>query len=268
LATDCYTKKNKMKNLIPLGLLVLFLVAAQFSSAQTVDEIITKYENARGGKARLISIQTLYMEGIRQMMGTDHIVKVNKVQNKLSRIDFEMGTQNGFTLVTPTEAWFYIPFRSPNPFPLPADAVAGMQAELDIAGPLVNYVAKGHTVELIGKDTANGGDSCYKIKLTTHAGKVIFFWIDTKSNLLVQSSQTSSSMFGASSKKDPAAPIITLYRDYDAVSGIQFPHTIIIKTTSGENGGGGSTTFDKMQIDGPVDPVLYNHMPVVTPKDQ
>jgi hypothetical protein len=254
-----------MKNLIPLGLLVMFLVAVQFSSAQTVDDVIAKYVDARGGKAKLLAVQTLYMEGIRQMMGTDHLVKVSKVQNKLSRIDFEMGTQNGFTVVTPTEAWFYIPFRSPNPFPLPADAVAGMQTDLDIAGPLVDYAVKGHKAELMGKDTAYGGDSCYKIKLTTNNGKIIFYWIDTKSNLLVQSSQTSSGMFGSSSKKDPNAPIITLYKDYDLVSGIQFPHTIETKTTSGENGGGGSTTFDKMQVNGPIDTVLYKHMPTVTP---
>ncbi|HMG82208.1 MAG TPA: hypothetical protein VK559_04165 [Ferruginibacter sp.] len=253
-----------MKNLIPLGLLVMFLIAVQFSSAQTVDGIIAKYIDARGGKAKLLSVQTLYMEGIRQMMGTDHIVKVSKVQDKLSRIDFEMGTQNGFTLVTPTEAWFYIPFRSPNPFPLPADAVAGLQTELDIAGPLVDYAAKGHTVELVGKDTAYGGDSCYKLKLTTKASKVIFYWIDIKSSLLVQSAQTSGGMFGASSKKDPAAPIYTLYKDYGAVDGIQFPHTVVIKTTSGENGGGGSTTFDKMQVNGPIDSSLYKHIPTVS----
>jgi hypothetical protein len=254
----------KMKNLIPLGLLVMFLVAVQFSSAQTVDDVIAKYISARGGKSKLLSVKTIYMEGIREMMGTDHVVKVTKEQNKLSRIDFEMGTQNGFSLVTPTQAWVYVPFRSPNPLPLPPDAVAGMQTDLDIVGPLVDYTAKGHTAELVGKDFLDG-DSCYKIKLTTHAGKIIFYWIDTKSNLLVQSSQTSSGMFGSSSKKDPNAPIITLYKDYDAVDGIQFPHTIVTKTTSGENGGGGSTTFDKWQINGPVDSALYKHIPVVTP---
>ena len=72
-------------------------------------------------------------------------------------------------------------------------------------------------------------------------------------------------MFGSSSKKDPNAPIITLYKDYDAVDGIQFPHTIVTKTASGENGAGGSTTFDKWQINGPVDSLLYKHIPVVTP---
>jgi hypothetical protein len=254
-----------MKNLIPLGLLVMLLVAAQYSSAQTVDEVIAKYVNARGGKAKLLSVKTIYMEGIRQMMGTEHIVKVTKEQDKLSRIDFEMGSQNGFTLVTPTEGWFFVPFHSPNPLLLPADAVAGMQTDLDIAGPLVDYAAKGHQAELVGKDTANG-DSCYKIKLTAHnTGKIIFYWIDTKSNLLVQSSQTSSGMFGSSSKKDPNAQIITLYKDYDAVDGIQFPHTIVLKASGGDNFGGGSTTFDKWQLNTPIDPSLYKHNPVLTP---
>jgi hypothetical protein len=251
-----------MKNLFPLGLLVLLLIAAQISSAQTIDSVIAKYEDARGGKDKLLSIKTIYMEGIRDMMGTDHVVKVTKEQGRLSRVDFEMGDLNGFTVITPDAAWYYIPFRAPSPFPLPADATAALQSDLDIAGPLVDYAAKGNKAELLGKEIAVG-DTCYKIKLTTVNGTAITYWINIHSNLLVQSSQTSGNKFGPNgSTKGNDAPIITQYANYsvdDDNDGILFPHTITIITTGSENGKGGTTSFDKILVNFPMDTTLYSH---------
>ena len=91
-----------MKTLIIIGLFVMFLVSVQFASAQTVDDIIDKYIAARGGKEKLTAIKSIYMEGSREMMGNEVMVKVTKVQVKLSRTEFEVGANNGFNLVTET----------------------------------------------------------------------------------------------------------------------------------------------------------------------
>ena len=63
-----------------------------------------------------------------------------------------------------------------------------MQDQLDIAGPLVNYAAKGYKAALKGKDTVSGKEA-YKIQLTNAAGKDITYYIDTKTNLLMQTRQ-------------------------------------------------------------------------------
>ena len=246
-----------MKNLVLFGLLVLFLVAAQFTSAQTVDDIINKYIDARGGKDKLDSIKSIYMEGTREMMGNEIAVRVTKEQGKLSRTEFDLGGTTGFVLITDKEAWTYIPMRSPTPTKLPDDAVASMQTELDIPGPLVDYAAKGNKVELIGKDTLDGNEN-YKIKLTTATGKDIFFWIDSKTYLLTQTSQKGGGMFGGGRKNGNGDNETTVvYKDYGVVEGIQFPHTIETKMAGGNNAGGGAATFDKIEINQPVDPKLY-----------
>jgi len=99
-----------------------------------------------------------------------------------------------------------------------------------------------------------------KAALITLAGKVINYWIDSKTYLLVQSSQLSNGMFGGRKNSNdnnatPKAPveIITSYKDYSLVDGIQIPHTI--ETKGGMSGGG--TTFDKIQLNIPVDAKLY-----------
>jgi hypothetical protein len=248
-----------MRNLILFGLLILFLVAAQYSSAQTVDEIINKYVDSIGGKDKLTSIKSIYMEGSRQMMGNEVTVRVTKEQGKLSRMEFEMGSTNGFVLITDKDAWTYIPMRSPTPTKLPDNAVAGMQTDLDIAGPLVNYAAKGHKVELIGKDTLNG-NACYKIKLTTASGKEINYWIDAKTYLLTQSSQKGGGKNPEAHNNNIGAggnETIVTYKDYSPVDGILIAHTIETKSTGGSGRMDGSTIFDKIELNGTVDPKLY-----------
>ncbi len=238
-----------MRNLMIFGLLVMMLVAAQFATGQTVDEVINKYIDSTGGKDKLNSIKSIYMEGTTQMMGNELTIRITKEQGKLSRTEFEMGGSTGFKLFTNKDAWLYIPMRSPSPVKLSDAAVASMQTELDIEGPLVDYVTKGHKAELVGKDTLNG-NTCYKIKLTTATGKEIFFWIDSKTYLIDQTSQQSPAM------GDGKMPIttITVYKDYSPVNGVMIPHTVDI---SGGRGMNGSTIFDKVDINIPVDPKLY-----------
>jgi hypothetical protein len=238
-----------MKYLLLIGMIMAGLVLVQFAQGQTVDEVIDKYAYARGGLNKLLGIKSIYMEGARQMMGNEVTVKVTKEQGKLSRTEFEMGAGNGFMLITDKEGWSMFSMRSTTPTKLPDEAVAAQQTELDIAGPLINYSTKGHKAELVGKDAPDGVD-CYKIKLTTASGKAIFYWIDASTYTLLQSSQTNKGRNGAEME------VITLYKDYAAVDGIQFAHTIATKST----GGGmmdGSTTFDKIQLNIAIDAKLY-----------
>ncbi len=53
----------------------------------------------------------------------------------------------------------------------------------------------------------------------------------------------------------PEREVITEYSDYSAVDGIQFPHTI--SNPGAPQQGGGSTTFDKIEVNKPVPENLY-----------
>ena len=234
-----------MKNLVLLGIFVMLLIVSQFAQAQTVDEVIGKYETARGGKDKLNAVKSIYMEGSRQMMGTEITVRITKEQSKLSRTEFDMGSGTGFFLLTDKAGWSLIPMRSTEATKMPDAALPGLQSELDIAGPLVDYVAKGHKAELIGKEKIGDAD-CYKIKLTAKSGIEIFYWIDASTYLLTQSTQKTAGRGGAD------VDTKTTYKDYKDVDGIKFAHTIDIS-----GGFGGSTTFDKVELNKAVDPKLY-----------
>ena len=125
-----------------------------------------------------------------------------------------------------------------------------MQDQLDIAGPLVNYAAKGYKAVLKGKDTVNGKEA-YKIQLTNAAGKDITYYIDTQTHLLIQIRQMGdATRTGAAGVTE----MITDLGDYKEVGGVMFPHTIV---TEGTGMGSGSMTFDKIEVNIPVDESLY-----------
>lgn len=251
-----------MKIVIIIGLFVLFLVSVQFASAQTVDEVIDKYIVARGGLEKLTAIKTISMEGSREMMGNEISIKITKEQGKLSRTEFEMGSTNGFMLITETTGWSFFPMRMDAPQKMEDTLIAAMQTETDIAGPLVNYAAKGHKTVLAGKE--NVGDiTCFKILLTTNAGKSITYWIQADNYLLIQSTQAGAMMGGrrrgnAEQGNDPQTDkTYIVYSDYKAVDGVLFAHSIETKREGNEARPGGGTTFDKIELNKQVDEKLF-----------
>ena len=239
-----------MKNIVLFVVFILALVFAQFANGQSVDEVINQYIDTRGGKEKLNSIKSIYFEGTRDMMGNEVQVKVTKVDGKLNRVDFEFGGNSGYTIITPDKGWAYIPMRSDKPEEIPEARLKTMQDQLDIAGPLVDYAAKRYQAALKGKETVNGKEA-YKIQLTNTTGKDISYFIDTKTNLLIQSRQMSESGRNGGGE---AKEIITNFSDYKEVGGVMFPHTVV---TEGAGMGAGSMSFDKIELNIPVDESLY-----------
>ncbi|MDP4247125.1 MAG: Ig-like domain-containing protein, partial [Bacteroidota bacterium] len=138
--------------LVTLGVSVL---ASQQAYSQTADEVIGKYVDAMGGKDKLLSIQSIYQEGVAVMQnGTEIDTKTWKVQGKLYRQEINFGMGSVVNIVTPTQGWSSNP-RNGGAFAAMTDEqVKNQQIQLDCAGPLVNYAAKGYKAQLLGKDIA------------------------------------------------------------------------------------------------------------------
>jgi outer membrane lipoprotein-sorting protein len=212
-------KKNKMKNLIIFGLFILSLVIAQFAQAQTVDEIINKHIAALGGTENLNKIQSVLMEGSLSVQGADVSITTTEVNNKLSRQDFNVMGMHGFDMTTDKDGWKYMPFYGmQQPEPKNAEEVKDGQTALDIAGPLVNYAAKGHKVELQGKEDVNG-TQCYKLKVTLAGGKEITFFIDPATNMITRTKNKEK-------VNGQETDVQTDFADYKDVDGVKMPYSI------------------------------------------
>jgi hypothetical protein len=188
------------------------------ASAQTVDDILARNLKAKGGLDTLKAIQTLRMTGTMTIgPGMDApFTMIFKRPNEL-RMDF---TVQGMTVTQAfdgTQGWMTNPMAGARePQLMPPEALKAIEQQADFDGPLVDYRAKGHTVELIGKDKADGHDA-WKLKLTLKSGEVRYYYLDAESYLEVRVEGTSN-MRGVEVQNEGTLG------DYKEVAGVMFPH--------------------------------------------
>jgi len=165
-----------------LHLLLVVLIAATGSintSAQTADEIINKWIDAMGGKDKLGTIKTIYTEGELNIMNNIGPRKTYQINGKGFKSETDLNGQKIIDCYTPDSGWSVNPLAGISaPVNMPAAQVKLGQLQLDAAGPLFNYTAKGSKAELQGKENLSGAAS-YKLKLTTATGVEMNFFIDS-----------------------------------------------------------------------------------------
>lgn len=211
------------------------------ANAQTADELINKYVEARGGADKVKAMQTMVMEGSMNQGGVDVNMKYTSVHNKGTRVDFTAMGQSGYNIITTTEGWAFNPFGGGSVEPIEGDQLKDAQAGLDIQGGLFDYKAKGNTVEYKGKETVEGKE-CYKLKLTRSSGKSVTYYL-TSDYLLYRSVSLNTTDNGE-------VEVITEYSDYRKLPN---GYTLPFARKSGAN----EITFDKIEINVPVDEKVF-----------
>jgi hypothetical protein len=165
----------------------LLVTATAFSvNAQTAEEIVAKHIDAIGGAEAWKKVNSVKMEGTMQVQGAELAVTITVLNGKGARQDLSIMGMTGYQIVTPTEGWNYMPFQGQTtPEAMTAEDLAESQDDLDAQGNLIDYAAKGHTVELMGKDDVDGTE-CFKLKITKKGGKSETIFVDPKSYLILR----------------------------------------------------------------------------------
>src|SRR5512146_1692427 len=137
-----------------LGIAAMALVVAVPAAAQSVDDIIKKNLDAKGGLAKSQAIKSMRATGKMTIgPGIEAPIVVEQKRPKSVRLDI---TVQGLTIVQAydgTTAWILNPMSGrKDPEPAPSEMVKQFEEQADMDGPLVDYKAKGHQVELLGKD--------------------------------------------------------------------------------------------------------------------
>lgn len=199
--------------------LMVIVFFAGLLRAQTVDEIIAKNIQARGGEQRLKAFNTVRTSG-KLTVGQFQAGFVEDVKRP-GKVREEQIVQ-GMTEINAWDgkvAWRVSPFEGrKDPDLLSEDDRKALVESSDIDGQLVDYKDKDHRAELVGHDSVEGTD-CYKIKLTLANGDVRYYYIDTDSYLQLKV-ETERKIRGTVRYEE------VLYGDYEEVQGVYFPMAI------------------------------------------
>ena len=213
-------------------------------NAQTVDEIIAKNVQARGGLDKLHAIKSVRMTAqLSQGPFRASFVLLGKREDKVREETIIQGlaqvqAYDGHT------GWQINPFMGrKDPELMSQDDTKPLILDADFEGPLVDYKEKGHKAELIGRDPVEGTD-CYKIKLSLKDGDIRYYYLDANSFLEIKV-ETQTTVRGAVHYSD------TMLGDYEQVDGVYFPFSI----ETGETGSDQLTrvTIDRIEPNVPLD---------------
>ncbi len=167
-------------------LLIFAIATFGFTHAQTADEIVNKHVTAIGGLDAWKKVNSMVTTGTIKMQSAEIGVSQTILNGKGSRQDITAMGMSGYQIVTPVSGWNFMPFQGQKaPEPITADELKEAQDDLDVQGSLIDYKAKGHTVEYLGTDDVEGVDA-YKLKLTLKNGKVQTIFIDPKNYYIIR----------------------------------------------------------------------------------
>jgi hypothetical protein len=218
------------------ALLTVFMVPAAFS--YTADELAARNVEAKGGIDSIHAIKSLRLTGtMRVQQDTLEMGFVTLVKRPGS-VRYEASLQ-GLTQVQAcdgTQAWQINPFEGrKDPEKLSADDAKGLGEDAaDFAGPLVDYKAKGYTLDYLGREDVDGTEA-YKLRVTRTNGDLSTVYLDPDYFLEIRT---------VNRRIEHGVPIETVidYGDYEKVAGVFLPF-------SQESALKGSNDRQKVQFD-------------------
>jgi len=230
----------------------IFLFAALLSTsllrAQTVDEVIQKYTQAMGGLDAFNKVTTAKMTATMAQQSMEMPVVTQIVVNKAARTDV---SAMGFQIINVYNngtGWKQNHFAGvETPTPITGAELTDAKGQISLLNHLMDYKARGHKVELAGKEDVEGV-SCFKINLINKDdGKTIVYFIAVADYILVKS-------VASRELQGQDVEIETFYSDYKTFGGIKFP---MVKTQKVMGQNFATVTYTNIELNVPVDEAIF-----------
>jgi len=234
-----------MKTKLLLATLLCFLPSGS-PSAQTVDEIIKKTIDARGGIDKIRAVASERISGrvaFSQGLEGTVVLELERPHKLYSEVTVD-GQKVLRAYDGKSAGWTVNPFtENKDVVEMSADELKEMPDESDLDGPLVDYKSKGAQVELVGKENPDG-KAVYRLKITTKSGEIRSYLIDGATFLTIK-------WQGTRKVGNELLPWESLLSDYREVQGLKFPFKI-------DQGSPGTEykqtlTVDKVEINPKID---------------
>jgi hypothetical protein len=189
-------------------------------AAQTVDEVVARHLQARGGVTKIHGLDTIRMTGtIAFGPGAPAPFTLEMKRPGRMRTEFTFQGAAGVQAFDGQKAWALLPMAGQTePEYLPAEVAREAAEQADIEGPFVDAAAKGNNVELVGNEKVEGRD-CFKLTVTFKSGGVRYSYIDSVSFLEVKAE-------GRRTAGGDEVMLETFYRDYRDVGGLKIPYLV------------------------------------------
>src|SRR5438105_1019440 len=193
----------------------------QDQTAPTLDELVAKNIEAKGGADALRALQSLKMTGKLIVNEGQLQLAYTETKKRPGEIRSEF-TLQGMTAVQAydgKEGWKISPFQGrKDPEKMSADDVKPLMEDAEIDGPLVDWKTKESKLEYLGREDVDG-TSAYKIKVVRKNGDVSFVYLDPDHFLEIR-------ILTQRIKHGAQEEVETDVGDYEKIGGVFVPFSI------------------------------------------
>jgi hypothetical protein len=217
---------------------------------ETVDTLVAKNTEAKGGAQALAAVQSLRLSG--KMVVNNGRLELGYIQiKKRPGAVREETSLQGMTRIDAydgTEGWKITPFGGrKDPEKVSVDEAKALVEDAEVDGPLIDWKAKGSTVEYLGTEDVDG-TLAHKLRVVRKNGDINYVYLDPDHFLEIRII-TQRMENGARVENE------TDLGDYEKINGVFFPFSI-------EGGSKGSTDkqkviFEKAEANTPVDDSIF-----------
>jgi outer membrane lipoprotein-sorting protein len=224
--------------------------------AQDLHEIMDAHFEAIGQK-NLINVNTLVMTGKILQMGMEMPFKTITKRPDKAYIEAEIQDSKMKQGWDGKNGWMVAPWTgSAEPIDLTGPDLRGLQDAADMDGPLWDYQAKGHKLELVGKEDMEG-TQVYVLKLSRKDGNIDYMYMDAENYMVLK--LVSKTIVNGSETEIEAR-----MSNFQDVDGYTMPFTIE-QTFDGQPGM--SFNIEKVTRDDEIDDSIFSK-PVVPAKTE
>jgi hypothetical protein len=203
----------------------------------TVDELVAKNIEAKGGQVALDAIKSIRFDG-RLLVNQGQIeLKYSETKKRPGKVRTD-ATLQGMNLVQAyngADGWKIYPvYGRKDPEKMSADESKSLIEEAEIGGPLENWKAQGKTITYLGTEDVEG-TTAHKLKVVRKNGDVSFVYLDPDHFLEIR-------IIDQRMEQGAQVEVETDLGDYEKINGVYFPFAI-------EAGSKGAADKQKTLID-------------------
>lgn len=225
---------------------LLGVLVSTVAGAQSVDDLVARNVEARGGYEKLKTIQTIKITRTVATPFSSVAVVIYKKRPQLYRAEQgPKGQPPAARGINPDAAWDTSAGGASVRRPAQA-AAETRELDADFDGLLVDWKAKGRSVTLEGRESLPGGDA-YKLKVATRSGPVRYVYLDARTYL--DRRQT-----GVNDRQEA---FVQDFSNWQVVDGVRFPFNIDEDRKGPQITQSFATYTEKIELNVPMDDALF-----------
>lgn len=218
--------------------------------AMSIDELVSRHVDARGGLEKLRAIQSLRLTGKLVFVGGGFELAYSELLKRpgLARAEFSAQGLTAVQVWDGKEGWQISPFQGrKDPERQSRDDSKGLIDDADIDGPLIDAAAKGSTLTYLGTEDVDGTDA-HKVRVTQRDGDTLTVFLDPDYFLVIRI-RYQHTVRGAETQTE------TDFGNYERVNGVAIPFSYETGPTGAPRSQ--KIVVEKAEVNVPADAALF-----------